>query len=99
VPLACDSIASIASRTNVRDDRRYAPLVRRDNAGCKPDLGFGKSEIFFTLGLDRPKQLEFSHEFSFSVTRLRYVACVAFQSTRVGCLPVGLLARFASHSI
>ena len=39
--------------SNVRDDRDTPLLWRRDSRNTTTDFGFGKSEIFFTRGLDR----------------------------------------------
>ncbi len=51
-----DAAASTASRANVRDDRDTPLLRARDSSRCTPDLGFGKSEIFFARGLDTISQ-------------------------------------------
>ena len=48
---SCVAKASIASRTNVRDDA-YAPLVGRDGGINNAASSKSRSEIFFEMGLD-----------------------------------------------
>jgi hypothetical protein len=50
---AQDAAASIASASNVRDDRETPLSVGRDGGSCKCDLGWVKTEIFLQAGLDR----------------------------------------------
>jgi hypothetical protein len=46
-------IASIASRTNVRDDRETPLLSEAGRADYRGDLRETRSEIFFASGLDK----------------------------------------------
>jgi hypothetical protein len=62
-PSSAAPLASIASRSNVRDDRDTPLKAGRDGCGYRGDLGERETEIFLRGGLDRANQIDRKGEF------------------------------------